>query len=135
MSPSLHKVLAHGEEIAKSFPASIGFGMLTEEGAESKNKFYKKIRDYHTRKSSREDNMEDLFVRATLSSMPQVSNLRHKKTKESSSLPQKSWNMSSILDHKQMKQRLTKMKLTFLNYCKASTTLLMLCMKKVKHND
>lgn len=71
MNATLHKVLAHGAEIIESLPLSLG--MFTEEGAESRNKYYRKFREAHARKTSRAANMKDVFVRTLLSSDPIIS--------------------------------------------------------------
>lgn len=68
MPVSMHKVLVHGAEIMTKLPLS--FGMLTEEGPESRNKLYRRFRQYNARKTSRKDNMHDVFVRSLLSSDP-----------------------------------------------------------------
>lgn len=54
-------------------PAPIG--MLGEEAAESRNKYYRKDRELHARKNSREDNLCDVFVRALNSSDPLISTI------------------------------------------------------------
>jgi hypothetical protein len=59
--PSLHRVLVHGKEIVEATPLPIG--MTSEEGAESNTKFARRFHENHTRKTSQEDTMSDLFHR------------------------------------------------------------------------
>lgn len=75
MSPTLHKVLCHGENIMKYhiFP----LGELSEEAQETKNKQYKEFRLRHTRKCSRKEQNRDLMKMLQVSSDPLISSLRH----------------------------------------------------------
>jgi hypothetical protein len=59
--PSLHRVLVHGKEIVEATPLPIG--ITSEEGAESNTKFARRFHENHTRKTSQEDTMSDLFHR------------------------------------------------------------------------
>lgn len=74
-SPTLHKVLCHGENIIKYhlFP----LGELSEEAQETKNKQYREFRLKHTRKCSRTDQNTDLLKMLLISSDPLISSLRH----------------------------------------------------------
>jgi len=63
MTPTLHKVLIHGKQILQQCILPPGY--LGEDAAESKNKFYKHDREFHARKNSRKNNLEDIFHRAT----------------------------------------------------------------------
>ncbi|KAG5682814.1 hypothetical protein PVAND_012140 [Polypedilum vanderplanki] len=62
MTPTLHKLLCHGEELIKASPLPLG--MLTEEGAESKHKIYRSDGLHHARQSSRIKNLTDIFHRS-----------------------------------------------------------------------
>ena len=59
--PTLHKVLVHGKEIIKATPMPVGW--TSEEGSESNTKFARRFHTSHTRKTSQEDTMSDLFNR------------------------------------------------------------------------
>jgi hypothetical protein len=59
--PSLHRVLVHGKEIVEATPLPIG--MTSEEGAVSNTKFARRFLENHTRKTSQEDTISDLFHR------------------------------------------------------------------------
>jgi hypothetical protein len=54
---------------------SIPLGMLSEEGAEGRNKFYKYDRQHHSRLDSREHTMQDVFCRHLVSSDPVISEI------------------------------------------------------------
>lgn len=51
MSASVHKLLIHGSDIIKSLPLPVG--QLSEDVIEASHKNYKKMRQYHSRKTSR----------------------------------------------------------------------------------
>lgn len=70
MPPTLHKILAHGEEIIRSMPLSPG--MMSEEGLEAKNKKLKKIQKTRARKISKSANNKDVMTRLFLISHPIV---------------------------------------------------------------
>lgn len=71
---SVHKVLIHGSDVIKYGLVSIG--ELSEEAAESNNKYLKAFRRDHTRKMSRKVTNLDLMNRLMLHSDPYVTNLR-----------------------------------------------------------
>lgn len=73
MPSSIHKILIHGSDIIKA--AVLPIGMLSEEALESRNKDFKKYRQYHTRKMSRDKTMQDLFNYLFFSSDPIISTL------------------------------------------------------------
>lgn len=73
MTVTLHRLLLHGAQIIAYHILPIGF--LSEEGAESKNKVYKRDRQFHARKSSRENNVTDMFNRAMDTSDPVIANI------------------------------------------------------------
>ncbi|GAB0087959.1 uncharacterized protein DMENIID0001_023290 [Sergentomyia squamirostris] len=85
---SVHKVLAHAGAIILHSPAPLG--VLGEEGAESRNKLYRHDRQFHARKTSREDNISDVFSRAMMSSDPLISTVslyKRQKAKRKLCLP------------------------------------------------
>jgi len=59
--PTLHRVLVHGKEIVEAMPMPVGW--TSEEGSESNTKFARRFHTNHTRKTSQEDTMSDLFHR------------------------------------------------------------------------
>lgn len=74
MTVTIHKILVHGQEIIESNPLPVG--MLSEQAAESRNKFWRRDRELHCRKMDREKTMTDLFHRALESSDPFISAIR-----------------------------------------------------------
>ena len=50
-------------------------GYFGEEASEARNKFYKKDREFHARKNSRINNLEDVFNRAMDTSDPVISSI------------------------------------------------------------
>ena len=62
LSPTLHRLLIHGGEIARHLP--VPTGLLTEEGLEKKHSDVKKGRRDHCRTTNRHDNMSDMLHRA-----------------------------------------------------------------------
>lgn len=70
-SSAIHKVLAHGSDLIRVSPLPLG--VLSEEGAESKNKDYRNDRLHHARKSGRKQNLSDVFHRSMETSDPLVS--------------------------------------------------------------
>lgn len=73
MPSSVHKILIHGGQIIRN--STLPLGMLGEEGSESRNKDYKRIRLHHTRKFNRKVTMEDMFFRLIDMSDPIIVNL------------------------------------------------------------
>lgn len=76
MPASLHKVLIHGADIERN--SILPLGMLSEEGAEARNKYYKRDRLMHSRKNSRINTMHDLFCRQLDASDPMISEFGRK---------------------------------------------------------
>jgi hypothetical protein len=74
MTPTLHKILIHGSEIIQN--SVLPVGILSEEAAESRNKFFRNDRNQHARKISRVANLTDLFNRQLDTSDPFLSSLR-----------------------------------------------------------
>lgn len=74
MTPTVHKVLIHSKQIMQNIVLPVGcFG---EDAAECRNKIYKNDRLFHARRSSRINNLSDVFNRALDTSDPLVSSLR-----------------------------------------------------------
>lgn len=98
MTVTIHKILVHGSQIIKC--TNLPMGMLSEQAAESRNKFWRYDREHHTRKSSRCRTMEDLFHRACESSDPVVSNIiqmtQRKTVKNKDPLPASALNLLKI---------------------------------------
>lgn len=82
---SVHKVLIHGADVSEYGLLSIG--ELSEEAAESNNKYLKQFRRDFTRKMSREVTNTDLINRLLLSSDPFISALRKLPRKKKSLIP------------------------------------------------
>lgn len=88
MTVTIHKILIHGQQIIQS--SNLPIGMLSEQSAESRNKYWRSDREHHTRKCSREKTMLDLFQRALLTSDPKISSIgaqNRKKNTKSIPLP------------------------------------------------
>lgn len=96
MPPTVHKVLIHGAEIVND--CLLPMGELTEEAQEARNKDVRNFREFHTRKSSRQNNITDIFLRLLASSDPYLSSLRElKKSKLSSLSPEVSNDLKYLL--------------------------------------
>lgn len=76
MTVTIHKLLVHGKDIIKQ--SILPVGLLSEQAAETRNKFWRSDREHHTRKVDRKKTMLDLFHRALESSDPVVSTIRLK---------------------------------------------------------
>lgn len=74
MTPTLHKVLIHSKQIMENTALPVGY--FGEDAAEARNKIYKSDRLHHARRTSRIDNICDVFSRALDTSDPLVSSLR-----------------------------------------------------------
>lgn len=74
MSPTVHKILMHSEEVINNFLLPIG--MLGEDAQESQHKDIRYYREHNTRKISRYHTNLDLFNALLLSSDPVISQLR-----------------------------------------------------------
>lgn len=71
---SVHKILIHSSEIISYFLVPIG--QLGEEAQESRNKDIKRYREFHARKFSRKQNLEDIFHGLLISSDPLISSMK-----------------------------------------------------------
>jgi hypothetical protein len=72
MPVTLHKLLLHGKEVVKD--STLPIGMVSEQAGESRNKLYRQFREFHARKTSRKDNLTDVFIRSMDSSDPIITN-------------------------------------------------------------
>lgn len=82
MPATLHKILIHGEQIISR--SALPMGMLSEQAGESRNKLYRQDREMHARKTSRKENLLDVFNRAMDSSDPFISELSMSQRREKS---------------------------------------------------
>lgn len=84
MPTTVHKILMHGPLIIGS--AILPIGQLSEEAQEARNKDVKKFRDGFSRKSSRENTMQDILNWLLLSSDPFITSMRKLPQKKSNQL-------------------------------------------------
>lgn len=59
MPQSVHKILIHGGKIINT--AILSIGQMSEEAQEARNKDVKRYREFHSRKFSRKETIEDMF--------------------------------------------------------------------------
>ena len=78
ITPTLHKVLAHSEELLRDINSGYGLKCLSEEGSEACNKLIRRYRENLARKTSFEDNIVDIFVRLASESDPVLVEYRSK---------------------------------------------------------
>lgn len=90
MPQSVHKLLIHGTSIMEE--AIMPIGTLSQEAQEARNKDVRNYREFHARKFSRTQNVEDILHMLLISSDPLISSLRRARSKPSGSIPQ------SVLD-------------------------------------
>ena len=64
MPPTLHRILYHGKDIIDACPVPIGW--TSEECSEANNKFAREFEANHSRKTSNEDSLLDLFNRLSV---------------------------------------------------------------------
>ena len=84
MSPTVHKVLIHGDEIIKAL--GIPIGSLSEEAQEATNKVFRNARENNSRMCSRKASNEDIMHHLLISSDPLISNIRIKRDKKTTEL-------------------------------------------------
>lgn len=77
MPASVHKLLIHGADICHHF-GLLPIGILSEEAGEARNKEFRRVREYHTRKFNRMKTNEDLLHNFLISSDPYLSHIRPK---------------------------------------------------------
>ena len=86
MSPTVHKLLAHGCDIAKKFPMPQIY--FAEDCTESWHKYYRKNIISHARQNSRENRLLDIFNRALCFSDPIIFLIYvNRRLKEQTSVP------------------------------------------------
>ena len=76
ITPKLHKLLAHSEELVRDCNSGYGLKRFSEEGLESCNKLVRLFREKLSRKNSFESNVMDIFVRLASQSDPVLLNFR-----------------------------------------------------------
>lgn len=81
MPASAHKILIHGSKAIAL--ALLPIGMMSEEAQEARNKEFRKIRESHSRKSSRKETMQDVFNGMLITSDPFLSSMRTSTTSSS----------------------------------------------------
>lgn len=74
MPPSVHKVLLHGADLMDCFDLPIG--TFSEEAQEARNKDFRNVREFNSRKSSRANTNEDILHWLLISSDPVITSLR-----------------------------------------------------------
>lgn len=79
MPQSVHKILIHGALIMRE--AIMPIGILSEEAQESRNKDVRNYREFHARKFSRKENVEDILHMLLVSSDPLITSVRKIKSK------------------------------------------------------
>lgn len=84
MPTSVHKVLIHGSNVISV--ALLPIGMLSEEAQEARNNDFRRYREKRCRKTSRQDNCQDLLNIFLTSSDPIISSIRSVLPKKDSSL-------------------------------------------------
>lgn len=70
MPATMHKILVHGSDIIRRCPIPIG--LTSEEPSEANNKVLRYFRMHHTRKTSWQHQMEDMFHRLLCISDPVI---------------------------------------------------------------
>lgn len=86
LPPTIHKILFHGADIISAHPLALG--KYSEEAQESRNKDFKRIRQFHTRKTGRIETNEDLLNGLLITSDPVISSIRYKAKHKVSELPE-----------------------------------------------
>ncbi|KAB0803765.1 hypothetical protein PPYR_00735 [Photinus pyralis] len=77
MPASVHKLLVHGADICNYF-GLLPIGILSEEAGEARNKDFRRVREFQTRKFNRVKTNEDLLHNFLISSDPYLSHIRPK---------------------------------------------------------
>lgn len=77
MSSTVHKLLIHGADIVANNDI-VPIGILSEEASEARNKDFRRLREHHSRKKSRQASNEDILNMLVLSSDPLLSARRPK---------------------------------------------------------
>ena len=79
MSPTVHKLLMHGCQIARKFPLPIAY--FAEDAGESWHKYYRKNMIMHARQTSKANRLQDVFDRAIYLTDPMTSLISERSTK------------------------------------------------------
>uniref|UniRef100_A0A1Y1LT63 Uncharacterized protein n=1 Tax=Photinus pyralis TaxID=7054 RepID=A0A1Y1LT63_PHOPY len=77
MPASVHELLVHGADICNYF-GLLPIGILSEEAGEARNKDFRRVREFQTRKFNRVKTNEDLLHNFLISSDPYLSHIRPK---------------------------------------------------------
>lgn len=77
MSSTVHKLLIHGADIIEKNNI-VPIGSLSEEASEARNKEFRRFREHHSRKRSRQDSNQDILNVLLLTSDPLLSAQRPK---------------------------------------------------------
>lgn len=77
MSSTVHKLLIYGADIIEKNNI-VPIGTLSEEASESRNKDFRRFREHHSRKRSRQDSNQDILNMLVVSSDPLLSAQRPK---------------------------------------------------------
>ena len=88
MPATTYKVLIHAKQILENSVLPAGY--FGEEASEARNKFYKRDREFHSRKNSHINNLDDIFNRAMDTSDPVISTISlqyHLKARHKLTLP------------------------------------------------
>ena len=70
LSQSVHRFLCHGHLFINQFELPIG--ALSESALEARNKYTRGAREFHARKTSMQDNVQDVFNRLLCTSDPYI---------------------------------------------------------------
>ena len=77
MSQSVHRFLVHGKAFIDHFELPIG--ALSESALEARNKYNRGAREFHARKTSMKDNVQDVFHHLMCTSDPYMYLIRQKR--------------------------------------------------------
>ncbi|CAH0560589.1 unnamed protein product [Brassicogethes aeneus] len=86
MPQSVHKILIHGGILVNT--SVLAIGQMSEEAQEARNKDAKNIREYHSRKFTREQTMEDMIHMLLITSDPFITSLRKPSKRKRNNLPE-----------------------------------------------
>ena len=74
MPVTIHKLMCHAKEIISSF--MVPNGQISAEAQEARNKEIRRVREYHTRKTSRTSTNENMFLYLLVASDPKIATIR-----------------------------------------------------------
>lgn len=101
MPPTVHKLLAHGDQIALS--SIVTLGELSEEASEGKHKDFRFVKLHLTRKVDRVSTNTDLFMHSWGSSDPPVSTVGHNGIKTRSPIPREALDLLDLSEDQKQK--------------------------------